>query len=118
MDPHVAVMGGSPWRVTTSDGRVFDERQCLWPDLPADIVISQMLCVGQLFRGFRGYGFQRYQVSTVAGRPLSAGLQVICVVDDSHVLITDMDMGSGLRESRSAPIAELTYNRELLRAGR
>lgn len=108
-----------PWRVTTTDGRVFDEGTCLWSELPTDIVVSTLTCAGHVFRGFSGYGFQRYALTTPNGDLLSAGLQIICVDDDGGTaMVTDVDMTSGLRESRPTPLAELTYNRELLRVGR
>ena len=118
MDPHGSVNSTGPWRLTTDDGQVFDERTCLWPDLPAGISVAELYCLGHRFTGFRAYGFQRYALTTPSGRLVGTGLQVICVVDDERVMVTDVNGASGVRESRSLPVSDLTYNRELLRAGR
>jgi hypothetical protein len=118
MDPHGPVTHAGRWRMTTVDGQVFDERTCLWPDLPTGISVAEFYCLGHSFTGFRAYGFQRYAMATPSGRTVGSGVQVICVVDEELAVVTDINLVNGARESRSLPVAELTYNRELLRAGR
>lgn len=114
MGPDGAV---STWRLTALDGRVFDEARCPWPRLPADVVVCELAVGGELFSGFRAYGWQRYTVADTGGRTLGRGYQVLGLIGD-WALVTDVDEVHGRRETRALPSAALTYARELLRAGR
>lgn len=109
--------GALGWRLTASDGRVFDEARCPWPQVPADVVVRELTVAGEIYSGFHAYGWQRYTVADTGGRALSRGYQVIGLLGD-WALVTDVDEVYGRREVRVLPVGALTYARELLRAGR
>lgn len=104
------------WQLTAVDGQVFDESQCLWPDLPADLVISALRIGDDVVSGFQAYGFQRYAQLVPGLGTLGRGYQLLTLAGD-WLVVTDVDELSGRREVRCQPRATMTYAPALLRAG-
>lgn len=111
------------WRILTPDGIWITERDFLWPDLPRDLRIAELLYTSRggqrgMLSGYDGYGFQRYSVMFLQGsrHVPHAGTQIIGVHGDS---VTIMDVPEPAGETRRSDVSfdKLTYDRSLLRAG-
>lgn len=110
------------WVVITDNGQAITERDCFWPDLPSDVLISEIRyrdrrgVVGCIY-GYDAYGFQRYSLTNPDGKGHPhAGTQIICVLGDT-VTVLDINELTGERGQRDIPRSELTYAPELLRNG-
>jgi len=106
------------WSLTTDSGRLVTERDCLWPQLPNDLVIRRLEYDKNVLQGFKAYGFQRYLVNAVGGDDLGHGVQLIAVKKNGSVQIIDIDHTRGQRRVWTIPESELTYDKRLLRQGR
>ena len=108
------------WAVVTSDDKLIDERDCLWPDLPAGVRIKKLLWrdgqgrVGGL-EGFDSYGFQRTGFATPTSHTVT-GVELIGV-KGNDVTVVEISEHTGAKSQRRLKRPELTYNPGLLRDG-
>lgn len=109
------------WCVTTEDGRQITERDVLWPRLPADTHISELVYLPRRGRGMglkdcEAYGFQRFRLNTPAG-VVGHGAQIIGI-KGKEAIVVEFNEANGDSRKWSVPRSELTYAPELLRHGR
>lgn len=108
------------WRLVTEDGSEISERGSLWPSVPADVRVREFwyrdrLGVEGKVDGFDAYGFQRYSTVSPAAE-LASGAQILAVIGDV-VTVIDIDDATGQRSVERLPLAQMTYDRRLLRDG-
>lgn len=109
------------WLVITADGGRLTEEQVLWPNLPRDLLISELLYYprrGRVhrLRGMDAFGFQRYRVTAPHGH-VGQGAQLIGV-KGKEVVVVEINEIDGTSRETMRPASELTYDPELLRHGR
>lgn len=111
------------WHLVTDTGLVVTERELLWPELPRDTRIVELVYVSRggrrgVMSGYDGYGFQRFSVTFAQGsrRVPHAGTQLIGVHGG---VATIMEIPEPVGETRRVdmPFDKLTYDKSLLRAG-
>jgi hypothetical protein len=116
--------------IETESGAKITGNDTRWHDLPADVRVKKLFLkvsaqiAGRMvtvaddgFAGFDAYGFQMYDIHGAQGQGvLSRGVQLLCVAGDGF-LCTDINLSTGCRRGAWAPLATMTYNRALLRAG-
>jgi hypothetical protein len=116
MDSDGAVM----WLAITQDGKRLSEKETLWPNIPPQTRIAELLYFRRLggvrrLKDFDAYGFQRYVVTAPHGH-VGAGVQLIGVKDKEAVIVECNEVDGTSREW-TVPASDLTYNPELLRHG-
>jgi len=111
------------WYVKTADGRQLAESEkLLWPQLPPDLVITELGYLPRSgnaagLRGCQAYGFQRFRLDQPGVGAVGSGAQIIGVKGDKAIVV-EFNEVTGDRQQTTVPRSELTYAPELLRHGR
>jgi hypothetical protein len=111
------------WYVKTADGRqLVESPRLLWPQLPPDIVLTELGYLPALgtaagLRDCQAYGFQRFRVDQPGAGILGSGAQLIGVKGE-RVIVVEFNEVTGSRRQTTIPRSKLTYAPGLLRHGR